>query len=139
MASACRFLTDRLRLKVNESKSAVALSGDRKFLGFSISNDEEPIRQIAPKALKRFKARVREFTRRTLGVSLTQMIAPLARYMLGWRGYFGFLSFITYMYGIARFVSPAKWPVFLRMAAMPRIAPPYFPGRPGHLLTNSSF
>ena len=90
MASACRFLTSRLQLKVNESKSAVARSGERKFLGFTISNDPEPTRQIAAKALEKFKARVRELTCRTLGVSVPQLIAPLARYLIGWRGYFGF-------------------------------------------------
>jgi RNA-directed DNA polymerase len=90
MASACRFLTTRLRLKVNETKSAVAQSGERKFLGFTISNDSEPLRQIAAKALARFKERTRELTRRTLGVSLPQLIAPLARYLTGWRAYFGF-------------------------------------------------
>jgi RNA-directed DNA polymerase len=90
MASLCSFLTTRLRLKVNESKSAVARPGERKFLGFSISNAPEPIRQIAPKALERFKVRVRELTRRTLGISLQQMLVPLARYLLGWRNYFRF-------------------------------------------------
>src|SRR4051795_6745071 len=90
MASACRFLTSRLQLKVNQSKSAVARSGERKFLGFTISNDAEPTRQIAAKALEKFKERVRELTGRTLGVSLPQLIAPLARYLIGWRGYFGF-------------------------------------------------
>jgi RNA-directed DNA polymerase len=90
MTSACRFLTTRLQLKVNESKSAVARSGERKFLGFTISNEAEPTRQIAAKALAKFKARIRELTRRTLGVSLPQLIGPLARYLIGWRGYFGF-------------------------------------------------
>ena len=90
MASVCRFLTSRLQLKVNESKSAVARSGERKFLGFTISNDAEPIRQIAAKALQKFKERTRELTSRTLGVSVPQLIAPLARYLIGWRGYFGF-------------------------------------------------
>jgi len=90
MASVCRFLTTRLQLKVNESKSAVARSGERKFLGFTISNDVEPIRQIAVKALQKFKERIRGLTCRTLGVSLPQLIAPLARYLVGWRGYFGF-------------------------------------------------
>jgi hypothetical protein len=88
MASVCRFLTTRLQLKVNESKSAVARSGERKFLGFTISNDPEPTRQIAAKALEKFKERVRELTSRTLGVSVPQLIAPLARYLIGWRGYF---------------------------------------------------
>ncbi len=90
MKSACRFLTKRLRLKVNQSKSAVARTGDRKFLGFTISNDEEPVRQIAPKALRRFKNRVRELTRRTLGVSVEQMTQRLRPYLIGWRSYFGF-------------------------------------------------
>src|SRR5262245_49059423 len=90
MASVCRFLTTRLRLQVNESKSAVARSGERKFLGFTISNDPEPTRQIAAKALQKFKERIRELTCRTLGVSVPQLIAPLARYLIGWRGYFGF-------------------------------------------------
>jgi RNA-directed DNA polymerase len=90
MASVCRFLTSRLQLKVNESKSAVARSGERKFLGFTISNDPEPTRQIAAKALEKFKERVRELTSRPLGVSVPQLIAPLARYLIGWRGYFGF-------------------------------------------------
>ena len=90
MASVCHFLTTRLQLRVNESKSAVARSGERKFLGFTISNDPEPTRQIAAKALAKFKERIRELTHRTLGVSLPQLIAPLARYLIGWRGYFGF-------------------------------------------------
>ncbi|HOW72835.1 MAG TPA: group II intron maturase-specific domain-containing protein, partial [Phycisphaerae bacterium] len=89
MASICRFLTTQLRLKVNESKSAVARPAERKFLGFSISNDGSE-RRIAPKALERFKTRVRELTRRTLGTSLPKLIEKLAPYLLGWRGYFGF-------------------------------------------------
>src|SRR6266853_1247789 len=50
MASVSRFLTQTLRLKVNEAKSAVARPEERKFLGFSISNDGSE-RRIAPKAL----------------------------------------------------------------------------------------
>jgi RNA-directed DNA polymerase len=89
MASVCRFLTVKLRLKVNESKSAVAQPEERKFLGFTISNDGSE-RRIAAKALDRFKTRVRELTCRTRGVSVDQLIEPLARYLIGWRGYFGF-------------------------------------------------
>jgi RNA-directed DNA polymerase len=89
MASVSRFLTTRLRLSVNESKSAVARPEERKFLGFSITNDGRQ-RQIAPKAIQRFKLRVRELTRRTCGVSLAKLVEPLARYLIGWRGYFGF-------------------------------------------------
>jgi RNA-directed DNA polymerase len=89
MASVCRFLTTQLRLKVNEAKSAVARPEERKFLGFSITNDGGQ-RQIAPKTIQRFKERVRELTCRTRGVSLAKLVEPLARYLVGWRGYFGF-------------------------------------------------
>ena len=89
MRSVCHFLTTRLRLKVNVSKSAVARPEERKFLGFRISNDSRQ-RQIAPQAVARFKMRVRELTRRTLGVSLPQLVERLAPYLVGWRGYFGF-------------------------------------------------
>ena len=51
MASVSRFLTTRLQLKVNESKSAVARPEERKFLGFSISNNGAE-RRIASKALR---------------------------------------------------------------------------------------
>lgn len=89
MATACRFLTERLRLKVNESKSAVALPEERKFLGFTISNDGSE-RRVSAKALDKFKMRIRELTQRTRGVSLSKLVEPLARYLIGWRGYFGF-------------------------------------------------
>ena len=68
MASVSRFLTRKLRLKVNEAKSAVARPEARKFLGFSISNDGSE-RRIASQALSKFKTRVRELTRRTRGLS----------------------------------------------------------------------
>ena len=89
MASVSRFLTDKLRLKVNEAKSAVARPEERKFLGFSISNDGSE-RRIAPKALDKFKERIREMTSRTRGLGLPQIIAELTPYLIGWRGYFGF-------------------------------------------------
>jgi RNA-directed DNA polymerase len=76
MASVSRFLTTKLRLKVNETKSAVARPEERKFLGFSISNDGSE-RRIAPKALDRFKERIREMTSRTRGLSLSQIIEEL--------------------------------------------------------------
>ncbi|CAH2407941.1 group II intron reverse transcriptase/maturase [Mesorhizobium escarrei] len=89
MASVSRFLTKKLRLKVNEAKSAVARPEERKFLGFSISNDGSE-RRIAPKALDKFKTLIRDMTRRTRGISLPQLIKELKPYLIGWRGYFGF-------------------------------------------------
>ncbi len=84
-----RFPTQKLRLKVNEAKSAEARPEARKFLGFSISNDGRE-RRIAPQALAKFKARIRDLTRRTRGLSLEQLIQELAPYLIGWRSYFGF-------------------------------------------------
>jgi RNA-directed DNA polymerase len=84
------FITGRLKLKVNEQKSAVARSAERKFLGFSFTNAREPKRRIAPKAVVRFKQKVRELTGRTRGISLERMMKELASYLRGWQGYFGF-------------------------------------------------
>ena len=90
MAGIEKFLGKRLKLKVNKAKSAVAKPSVRKFLGFSFTFKGEPRRRIAPQALARFKARVRELTRRTRGRSLAQVIKELSIYLIGWRGYFGF-------------------------------------------------
>jgi len=90
MSNVTGFLTRRLKLKVNEAKSAVARPGERKFLGFSFSNNKEPKRRIAAKALLRCKQKIRELTRRTRGISLEQMTKELAAYLKGWKSYFGF-------------------------------------------------
>jgi RNA-directed DNA polymerase len=90
MAGIQRFLAKRLKLKVNTAKSAVAKPSVRKFLGFSFTGGREPRRRIAPQALARFKARVRELTRRTRGRSPAQIVKELSVYLIGWRGYFGF-------------------------------------------------
>jgi RNA-directed DNA polymerase len=90
MNSVTGFLTRRLKLKVNEAKSAVARPVERKFLGFSFSNNKEPKRRIAPKALLRCKQKIRELTRRTRGISLEQMTKELAAYLRGWKSYFGY-------------------------------------------------
>lgn len=84
------FLSQKLKLKVNESKSAVARPRERKFLGFSFTSGEKVKRRIAPKAILRFKEKIRALTRRTRGVSIERMIEDLRRYLIGWRGYFGF-------------------------------------------------
>lgn len=90
MKSVSEFITKKLKLKVNEQKSAVSRPSKRKFLGFSFTWHREPKRRIAPKAIARFKQRVRELRRRTRGVKVETMIARLSRYLLGWRGYFRF-------------------------------------------------
>lgn len=90
MAGIERFLEKRLKLKVNKAKSAAAKPSVRKFLGFSFTGGKEPRRRIAPQAIARFKAKVRELTRRTRGRSLVQVAKELSTYLVGWRGYFGF-------------------------------------------------
>jgi RNA-directed DNA polymerase len=77
MKSLTRFITTKLKLKVNEQKSAVARPWERKFLGFSFTSAETPKRRIAPKAVLRFKERVRELTSRTRGVSIERMAEDL--------------------------------------------------------------
>jgi RNA-directed DNA polymerase len=89
MESIVRFITTKLKLKVNQQKSAVARPWERKFLGFSFTWNRVPKRRIAPKAVLRFKQRVRELTCRTKGVSIERMAEELAQYLRGWIGYFG--------------------------------------------------
>jgi len=72
MASLTAFITQRLKLKVNGEKSAVARPVDRKFSGLQLTSEQQPRRRIAPKAIMRFKERVRELTSRTRGVSLAK-------------------------------------------------------------------
>lgn len=92
MASVTRFLTGRLKLKVNQAKSAVARPWHRKFLGFSFTSGTETRRRVAPQALDRFKERIRALTCRTRSVSLQQMTDDVSRYLTGWRGYFAFAA-----------------------------------------------
>jgi RNA-directed DNA polymerase len=104
MKSVTRFITQQLKLKVNENKSAVARPQERKFLGFSFTDGPEIKRAIAPKALTRFKDRIREITRQAKGVSIETTVKRLATYMVGWRGYFGFCETPEVLIGLIRWV-----------------------------------
>jgi len=104
MVSITRFITERLKLKVNEAKSAVARPQDRKFLGFSFTSGPEVRRAIAPKALTRFKDKIREITRQAKGISIETTVKRLATYMVGWRGYFGFCETPEVLIGLIRWV-----------------------------------
>ena len=104
MQSVTCFIQRRLKLKVNETKSAVARPQERKFLGFSFTYGEKPKRRIAPKALLRCKQRVRELTRRTRGISLEQMAKELASYLRGWRGYFGYCQTPSVLHGLDHWI-----------------------------------
>src|SRR5712664_3149913 len=89
MESLTRFIMSKLKLQVNQQKSAVARPWARKFLGFSFTSAGRPKRRIAPKAVDRFKERIRELTSRNRGVSIERMAEELSRYLRGWIGYFG--------------------------------------------------
>src|SRR5246500_1177056 len=104
MESISRFITQKLKLKVNEAKSAVARPQERKFLGFSFTAGPDVKRTIAPKSLDRFKQRIRDITRRAKGVSIKTTMEELATYMRGWRGYFGFCQTPEVLIALTRWV-----------------------------------
>lgn len=84
-----RFLEEELKLKVNDTKSAVAHPEDRKFLGFTFYRGKRKVKVQAAKASwHRFKQRIRQLTARRQGISLESMISKLNRYLQGWIGYY---------------------------------------------------
>lgn len=89
-ASVTRCLERRLKLTVNEGKSAVARPWNRTFLGFTFTTGRTIRRKVSKKSLVTLKARVREVTGRTRGRTMRQVVAELRIFLLGWRGYFGF-------------------------------------------------
>jgi RNA-directed DNA polymerase len=90
MASVTRFLEERLRLRVNRKKSAVAYVAERKFLGYRLLPGG--VLTIAPESLERVKDKIREITRRNRGVSLGRMISELNSSLTGWVTYFRYAS-----------------------------------------------
>lgn len=85
-----RWIEKKLKLKVNEQKSAVDEVTKRKFLGFSfwiIRGDVKIV--VARKSLKRFKGEVRRLTYRTRGWEISRIVQALNRYLRGWSGYYG--------------------------------------------------
>lgn len=85
-----RRLYARLRLRVNEAKSAVARPWDRKFLGYSfwVAPGRKVKRRVAPKALAAMKDRVREITARNGGRSMDRVLTELRSFLTGWKAYF---------------------------------------------------
>jgi RNA-directed DNA polymerase len=81
---------DRLHLKINGSKSAVASVFGRKFLGYAIweTRKGEVKRVVSDKAMETFKQRIRQLTRRSGGRSIGEVIERLRSYVLGWKAYF---------------------------------------------------
>jgi RNA-directed DNA polymerase len=104
MKSVTHFIAQKLKLKVNEAKSAVARPQERKFLGFSFTEGPEILRAIAPKSLERFKKRIREITRRAKGVDMKTIMTELASYLRGWRGYYRFCETPQVLQSLTRWV-----------------------------------
>lgn len=81
-----KFLEAKLKLKVNDKKSAVAKVSDRKFLGYRILNDGRLT--VAPESIRRAKDKVKAITRRNRGVSTRQVINELNIFLRGWQSYY---------------------------------------------------
>jgi RNA-directed DNA polymerase len=91
MESVVGFLEGKLRLRVNREKSAVARSGERKFLGHTVLLNGKL--GIAPKSLKRVKERIRELTRRNRGTKFAKVIEDVTTFLTGWLGYYRYAAF----------------------------------------------
>ena len=88
MESVTRFLTKRLRLKVNRDKSAVDRPWNRKFLGYTMTPHSRPKLKVSPQSVKRAKGRIREIVRRGRGRSLPKVIGEMVPFLRGWVSYF---------------------------------------------------
>jgi RNA-directed DNA polymerase len=86
--STTTFIEKKLKLKVNEEKSAVDRPWKRKFLGFSFTPNRIPKIRIAKESIKRAKSRIKELTSRSKPISLEMRIEKLNEYLVGWCGYF---------------------------------------------------
>jgi RNA-directed DNA polymerase len=89
MATMRRELS-KLRLQINEAKSAVDRPWKRKFLGFTFrGRGRETRRRVSPRAIEKAKDRIRELTNRNRGASIPKVATELATYLKGWLQYFG--------------------------------------------------
>lgn len=89
MDSISQFIEKRLKLKVNRNKSAVDYPTNRKFLGFSFYCIDGVTRiRVHPKSLKRLKARLKELTGRSIGISMEARIDKLNQTIRGWVNYY---------------------------------------------------
>ena len=98
LKSITEFLGIRLKLKVNETKSAVSHVTKRKFLGYSFRRDSEL--KVANQSLVKFKKRIRELTSRNRGRKLEHVIKELNQYLNGWISYFRLSANINVFNGL---------------------------------------
>ena len=88
MESITRFLGERLRLRVNRAKSAVARPWRRKFLGYSMTSHYKPKLKVSWESVKRLKGELREIFRRGRGRKLSGVIAEITEKITGWGNYY---------------------------------------------------
>jgi len=88
LASVTQFLAKRLKLKVNQTKSAVDRPWNRKFLGYSMTFHKQPRLKVAPASVKRFKSKLKELFRIGRGRNLAKFITELTPVLRGWVNYF---------------------------------------------------
>jgi RNA-directed DNA polymerase len=88
LASITRFLEQRLKLSVNQEKSAVDRPWNRKFLGYSMTWHKRPRLKAAPESVSRLKGKLKVILRRGRGRSLSNVIAELKPMLRGWSNYF---------------------------------------------------
>lgn len=93
MASVKQFLGSVLKLRINETKSAVALVNERQFLGYKIGLKGGL--SVSSDSLKRMKDKVRQLTKGNRGVSLESVIYSLNKYLPGWFQYFSKMEGIS--------------------------------------------
>ena len=88
LASVTQFLAKRLKLKINQAKSAVSRPWNRKFLGYSMTFYKQPRLKVAPASVKRFKGKLKELFRAGRGRNLAKFITELTPVLRGWVNYF---------------------------------------------------
>ena len=105
LASVARYLSNRLKLKVNSDKSAVDRPWNRTFLGLTCSRrGKHRLRKVSDESIERFKYRIRQLTRRTRGRSIETIYKELSEYMRGWKAYFGVAEVKSPLLDLAKWV-----------------------------------
>ena len=116
--SVTRFLEERLRLRVNRKKSAVAYVEERQFLGYRLLQGGRL--GIAPHSLERVKQRIRTITRRKRGVNLDEMIQELNAYLSGWITYFRYAACKTHLQRLDEWIRRKLRCVRLKQCKLPK-------------------
>ena len=105
MKSITRFIEEDLKLKVNQEKSAVDRPWKLKFLGFSFYDSKGEYRvRVHGKSIKKFKAKLKELTGRSKGISMDERLLKLKQAIIGWVNYFGIADMKTLLRNLDEWV-----------------------------------